>query len=1028
MHAYKFYKNKLTNKKQIMNQKYLWVYFLFATCSILAQTKKKIDFSDFDRKGMKTSLLVTNTKPFTVLGQKGDLYNMYNFYESYEELAKSDSKKRFQNADLISSEMKTENSGNILKIGILHTEFETPGKEAFRKGLFTIENNKAKRKSTSYIFDKHTNTIISPLAVRKKGLNTIFLFDSKMFVNTTPTKITSIRTDFGDGKGYIPTTLDKGIAVSYPSEGQKELKFEVTFENGEKIIRKSFLTVNYSNTDLNRLFRRTPALITATRTPDLAIYGETDLSAGKCEYEIFTSPDGIFDKPIYVVDGFDPSDGRNTTAVYNLLTYTDANGVVQNLGDRIRNQEGYDIVVVNFPTYINAAAKTIDGGADYIERNALSLVTVMETLNLQKTGNEQNIVIGPSMGGLISRYALRYMEQNNLNHQTRLWISFDAPHYGANVPIGLQHLFNYFAYGYGDSDGVKPLIDGMLRSPAARQMLVDHFQAHTSAGPGIALGDDPIIPSAGLPLTPTGYPNVRNNFQNRMNALGFPQTTRNISMINGSGSLAKFKDKTNNDINPGFDFIGTLAAPANIDTGDVFAFINTRALTFCEYMPNANVQETIVDVDIQAQIFFWVTQDSFTATAKQSTTTNGVDSSPGGLFDMAGLAASLPPGNDVLLNFLNAMRADKFSFIPTVSAMGLNVGGNINTPQPNYYFNINLGARDIPWDGINTATSSTTPFKNWYMPPTNEGHVTITQGNVDFAWCEIVKPDFNFSLNSANTLNICQGNNASYTFNFNEIHGCLPSPVGFTVIGAPAGSTVTFSPDTISANGTVTLSLSNVIPGTYEINVIPTNYPTKTIPVVLLVNPSNPNLNGTTQYNINNSSSFTTANAVTVQQGANLELRIPSGLFNGTIEWFDPSGASRGNTNPVIMNIQNNSIEEGVWNAKVTFSNDCTRMAPVNIPMTVIVDNSLANDDHEMIKLNIYPNPSKETINVTGMDISENMKIRIVDVSGKIMPNIETKSINSNHLQINITSLSAGTYLLILENENSRTVKSFIKQ
>ena len=1011
-----------------MKQKYLWVYFLFAAWNLQAQTKKKVDFTNFDKTGMQTSLLLTDAKPFTVLGQKGNTYNMYNLFESYQELSKSDAQKRFRNAGQMASEMKIENTGNILKIGVIHTEFEVPGKEAFKKGLYTIENNKAKRKSSAYIFDKYTNTIISPLAVRKKGLYTTFLFDSKYFINTTKNTITDIKADFGDGKGFIPVTLDNGILVNYTSEGQKELQFKITFENGDTMNRKSFITVSYSNADVARLFRRSPTLITATRTPDLAIYGESDMSAGKCEYEIFTSPDGIFDKPIYVVDGFDPSDARNTTAVYNLLTYTDTGGVTRNLGDRIRNEEGYDIVVVNFPTYINSAAKTIDGGADYIERNALSLVTVMETLNLQKTGSEQNIVIGPSMGGLISRYALRYMEQNHLNHDARLWISFDSPHYGANVPIGLQHLFNYFAYGYGDADGVKPLIDGMLRSPAAKQMLIDHFQAHITAGPGIALGDDPIVPSVGLPLTPTGYPNVRDNFQNRMNAIGFPQTTRNISMINGSGALAKFKDKSNNDINPGFDFIGTATTPANIDTGDVFAFINTRALTFCEYMPNANVQETIVDVDIQAQIFFWVTQDSFTATAKQSATTNGVDSAPGGLFDMGSLAASLPPGNDVLVNFLSAMRADKFSFIPTVSAMGLNIGGNINNSQPNHYFNINLGAKDQPWDGINTITSNTTPFKNWYMPPTNEGHVTITQGSVDFAWCEIVKPDFSFALNSASTVSTCQGTHASYTFAFNNIHGCLPSAVSFTATGAPLGSTVAFSPNAISTNGTVAMTISNVAPGTYTLNITPTNYPTKTITVVLTVNPSNPNLSGTTQYSINNEASFTTASTVTVQQGSKLELRVPAHLYNGTIEWFDPSGASRGNTNPVITDIQDGSIEEGIWNARVTFANDCGRMAPAQIPMTVVVDPPLSNGTTGFSGFNVYPNPSSTSITITSGTPFGNVKSQIIDLRGRIISNNTYILKDAHHLQIDISELSEGSYFLVIENETSRSVKTIIKQ
>lgn len=314
------------------------------------------------------------------------------------------------------------------------------------------------------------------------------------------------------------------------------------------------------------------------------------------------------------------------------------------------------------------------------------------------------------------------------------------------------------------------------------------------------------------------------------------------------------------------------------------------------------------------------------------------------------------------------------------------------------------------------------------MPPTNEGHVTITQGNVDFAWCEIVKPDFSFALNSANTITTCHGSTAAFTFNFNNIHGCLPSAVTFSATGNPAGSTVSFSPNTISANGTVTMNVSNAAPGTYTINVIPTNYPTKTIPVTLTINPTNPNLNGTTQYNINDNTSFTTANSVTVQHGSKLELRIPSNLYNGTVEWFNPSGASRGNTNPVITNIQDGSTDEGIWNAKVIFTNDCSRMAPTLIPMTVIVDPPLSNDNNNFTGFNVYPNPSENTITITATNPFGTVKSQIIDLRGRVISNNKPTYIDVNHLQLDISQLSEGSYFLVIENEKLRSVKTIIKK
>src|SRR5690606_28577555 len=141
----------------------------------------------------------------------------------------------------------------------------------------------------------------------------------------------------------------------------------------------------------------------------------------------------------------------------------------QNLGDILRN-EGFDIVVLNAPIY-TVSGKTIDGGGDYIQRNAMVLAAMIQKLNADKVGQEELVVLGPSMGGLIARYALAYMEVNSLIHETRLFISFDAPLRGANLPISLQYLINYFAEITGDATAQK-LVDQLLDAPATKQMLV----------------------------------------------------------------------------------------------------------------------------------------------------------------------------------------------------------------------------------------------------------------------------------------------------------------------------------------------------------------------------------------------------------------------------------------------------------------------------------------------------------------------------------------------------------------------------
>ena len=159
---------------------------------------------------------------------------------------------------------------------------------------------------------------------------------------------------------------------------------------------------------------------TSTITPDLTAYGEATNYPGEGEYQIFLSADNVLDKPIIVVDGFDPGDTRNIAGLYSSLDYTDTSGS-QNLADLVR-AEGFDVVILNLPTYVRAAdGATVDGGADFMERNAMLLVELINTINTAKATNspEQNVIIGPSMGGIISRYAINNMENQTIDADTR---------------------------------------------------------------------------------------------------------------------------------------------------------------------------------------------------------------------------------------------------------------------------------------------------------------------------------------------------------------------------------------------------------------------------------------------------------------------------------------------------------------------------------------------------------------------------------------------------------------------------------
>lgn len=750
-----------------MKKKYL-VILLLTFGITQAQEKQFLDFSKFDTQDLKTEILIKNTSPLSSLGKNNDTYGMYGFLQAYKELGNNSTDNTFSKLQQLKNLCKPINYSNITKIGLLHATYESLSDDSFINGDVSINNNLITRNTSNYIFSQHTTTIIAPLIQTKKGLQTTYILDPDFFINNTKNQISSIKADFDDGNGFQILEKNLPVTVNYTNKGSKKIHFVIELDHNQTLHRYSNINIEYSNAELRSQQNMATNEIISSITADLSDYTAATNFAGLGEYEVFLGADNVLDKPIFVIDGFDPADTRNIAAVYNLLSY-DNNGTPENLGDRIRNEENFDIVIINFPQYfrlsdgslqsmsnstdVNAdgvidtndypGSTLIDGGSDFIERNAMIVTEVISTINSQKTGSEQNVVLGPSMGGLITRYALNYMEQQGLNHDTRLWLSFDSPHRGANVPIGFQHLFNYLAYGLdtwaGDfsMEAIRPIVDGMLKSAAARQMLVDHFEPHLASGE-IAEFDTSIT----LPVAHA----YNSSFYSKINSLtssGFPETTRNISIINGSGIGNPYHHKNGDPVAPGDQVLDAfLEGVATL----------TDAYFDVWFTPYTN-QEIIVDdiwIDAPWICFCDIYAD---ASSKANTYTDGIDAAPGGLFDLGALAESFGGSDPTMDAFFASLTIDYFNFIPATSALAL------NDTNLDWHQNISLGTPDTPWDGITSSTSTQTPFVNWFMPDNNEAHVTLTPDNVAFAWEEIVEPlplnigDTSLTENSIELLN-----------------------------------------------------------------------------------------------------------------------------------------------------------------------------------------------------------------------------------------------------------------------------------
>ncbi len=197
--------------------------------------------------------------------------------------------------------------------------------------------------------------------------------------------------------------------------------------------------------------------------------------------------------PVIAVEGFDLDNSWDWDELYNHLNQEE---MLETL-----HAAGYDIVMLDFTD-----------ATDYVQRNSFVVVELIQQVQSMIDPSLTIAVAGASMGGLCVRYALAYMETHGLEHHVRNFISFDAPHYGANIPLGIQYWLDFFS----DLSETAAEMLARLNRPAARQMLVYHYTT---------------------PSGSTGEPDsLRAGLLADFAAVGeYPQNCRKVAIANGSG-------------------------------------------------------------------------------------------------------------------------------------------------------------------------------------------------------------------------------------------------------------------------------------------------------------------------------------------------------------------------------------------------------------------------------------------------------------------------------------------------------------
>jgi len=301
-----------------------------------------------------------------------------------------------------------------------------------------------------------TNRLFIAAAANNTAKNGIFnlLFKQSLFYTNTGLSITNIEVDFGNGNGYISASYNTQLSGVYNTSGNKQLTYKITFSDGS--IAQCYNTVYVPNIPTsNNASRYAGANInplTGADIPDVILESPTNAHSGvdlfirRSVSNIGSNTTPQFRKPLIIVEGLDLSSA--TTLLGNGYNYNDflseiinprtnflsGTNPLQPFDQYLDDVAGYDLIFVNWRD-----------GVDDILRNVLALRDVINYVNGRKLpGAEQNVIMGISMGGLVSRYCLAQMVKSGgtgvNEHQTRLLITHDSPHRGANIPLALQHL------------------------------------------------------------------------------------------------------------------------------------------------------------------------------------------------------------------------------------------------------------------------------------------------------------------------------------------------------------------------------------------------------------------------------------------------------------------------------------------------------------------------------------------------------------------------------------------------------------
>ncbi|WP_225840122.1 triacylglycerol lipase [Streptomyces sp. NK08204] len=249
--------------------------------------------------------------------------------------------------------------------------------------------------------------------------------------------------------------------------------------------------------------------LTTTSTTPLSTpspYATWELPFGKAWVHL--NADQQFTRPVLIADGFELGASDHATLYNglndNLPDEQNPNRPRYHFLDKLKDR-GRAVVLIGFN---ERSASLLD--------NAKAIREAVIKANAENVGGTKLMVGGFSMGGILARYALAKMETDGETHGTEVYFSYDSPHRGAVIPIGLQAFAAFIPNLAGQAPDPNNDFYQYVNSPAAQQMLAYYYDHEKDE---------------------VGLHPLRQAFLDALQEVDFwPRQTRRIGVANGTGN------------------------------------------------------------------------------------------------------------------------------------------------------------------------------------------------------------------------------------------------------------------------------------------------------------------------------------------------------------------------------------------------------------------------------------------------------------------------------------------------------------